>query len=409
MRSGAEAASGVGREWIGRTWARQATVRAAVGFLRWRRRRRPGRAGRGVAVIGFLETASGLGAAARGLLAALAPLEPVPIPIDSCAPTPRIPGVALGRSASAGGQRFDVGVHLYNPDIFLGLVRRHGGAPLLANDTNLAVVNWETERLPPGWPLVLSLYERLAAPSRFTAAAIRAATGRIVHVLPNCIGLEPVRVRTRADGHYEFLCLFDHHSDLERKNPLAVVRAFRVACEDLPPGVSGRLRVKCHANTPAEIVARLRAAAGAAAVEVMPETRSRDGMNRLWDECDCLVSLHRSEGFGLPVAEALARGIPVVATRQGGILDFVDDSGGLLVGGTAAVRGAARGAYAEWSGWIDPDERAAAAALRRVMHDYPAETARARAGRERLRAHTAPDAVLRAYHAAVAGAPGPAG
>lgn len=405
MTAGAEAAS-EGREWVGRTWARQAAVRAAVGVLRWRRRwPRPGRAGRGVAVIGFLETASGLGAAARGLLAALEPLDPVRIPIDSCAPTPRIPGAA-GRPASARDARCAVGVHLYNPDIFLGLVRRHGGRPLLAHDTNLAVVNWETERLPPGWPLVLSLYERLAAPSRFTAAAIRAATGRVVHVLPNCVGPGPVRVRTRTDGHYEFLCLFDHHSDLERKNPLAAIRAFCLACGDLPPGVSGRLRVKCHANTPAEIVACLRAAAGAAAVEILPETLSRDGMNRLWDECDCLVSLHRSEGFGLPVAEALARGIPVVATRQGGILDFVDDSGGLLVDGTAAVRGAAAGAYAEWSGWIDPDVSAAAAALRRVMGDYAAETARARAGRERLVAHTAPDAVLRAYRAAVADEPG---
>jgi len=368
-----------------------------------------GRAGRGVAVIGFLETASGLGAAARGLLAALEPLDPVRVPIDSCAPTPRIPGAAGGRPTPARAGRCEVGVHLYNPDIFLALVRRHGGRPILAHDTNLAVVNWETERLPPGWPLVLSLYERLAAPSRFTADAIHAATGRAVHVLPNCIGLGSVRVRTRTDGHYEFLCLFDHHSDLERKNPLAAIRAFRVACDDLPEGVSCRLRVKCHANTPTDIVDRLRAAAGAAAVEVMPETLSRDGMERLWHESDCLVSLHRSEGFGLPVAEALARGIPVVATRQGGILDFVDDSGGLLVDGTAAVRGTAGGTYAEWSGWIDPDVGAAAAAMRRVMRDYPAEVARARAGRGRLGAYTAPDAVLRAYRAAVADEHGPVG
>jgi glycosyltransferase involved in cell wall biosynthesis len=125
-------------------------------------------------------------------------------------------------------------------------------------------------------------------------------------------------------------------------------------------------------------------------------------MERLWDACDCLVSLHRSEGFGLPVAEALAQGIPVVATRQGGILDFVDDSGGLLIDGPAAVRGAASGGYAEWSGWIDPDVNAAAAAMRRVMRDYPAEVARARTGRERLGAHASRDAVLRAYRAAVA-------
>jgi glycosyltransferase involved in cell wall biosynthesis len=410
MTSDAAPASDVGREWIGKTWARRAAVRAAVGYLRWRRRRRPraSRAARGVAVVGVLETASGLGAAARGLLAALEPLDPVPISIGSCAPTPWMPDAARGRPAAPAPEGpFDVGVHLYNPDVFLGLVRRHGGGPLLASATNLAVVNWETQRLPSGWPHILSLYERLAAPSRFTADAIRAATGRAVHVLPNCVALGPERVRTRSDGRYEFLCLFDHHSDLERKNPFAAIRAFRVACDDLPPGTSCRLRVKCHANTPVGIVASLRAAAGDAAVEVVPETLSRDGMQRLWDACDCLVSLHRSEGFGLPVAEALAQGIPVVATRQGGILDFVDDSGGLLIDGPAAVRGAASGGYAEWSGWIDPDVNAAAAAMRRVMRDYPAEVARARTGRERLGAHASRDAVLRAYRAAVADDHGP--
>lgn len=126
-------------------------------------------------------------------------------------------------------------------------------------------------------------------------------------------------------------------------------------------------------------------------------------MQRLWAECDCLVSLHRSEGFGLPVAEALARGIPVVVTRQGGILDFMDDRGGLLIDGVPAVPGPAGSAsgYHEWSGWVEPDIQSAAAAMRLVMNNYPAAVARARNGRERLGDYTAPNAVLQAYLSAV--------
>jgi glycosyltransferase involved in cell wall biosynthesis len=298
---------------------------------------------------------------------------------------------------------FEVGVHVYNPDVFLGMVRQYGGGLLLPNRINVAVVNWETQHLPQAWPAVLSLYERLAAPSRFTAHAVSRATGREVHVLPNCVSLRPPRARARTDSHYEFLCLFDAHSDFDRKNPLAAIRAFCQAASDLPGDVSCRLRVKCHSNTPPSMLAMLKAAAGGATVEIVAETLSEDGMQRLWAECDCLVSLHRSEGFGLPVAEALARGIPVVVTRQGGILDFMDDRGGLLIDGVPAVPGPAGSAsgYHEWSGWVEPDIQSAAAAMRLVMNNYPAAVARARNGRERLGDYTAPNAVLQAYLSAV--------
>jgi glycosyltransferase involved in cell wall biosynthesis len=394
-----------------RRLARRIALEVTVRSLRLRRWRRPKGhpAAQGIAVIGFLETASGLGAAARGLLTAIDSLSPARISITPSAPTPLIPDVCGNHTSQTdnSSQGFNVGVHVYNPDVFLGLVRRFGGELLLPNRINLAVVNWETERLPRTWPAVLSLYELLAAPSRFTARAVSIATGREVHVLPNCVCPRPPRARIRTDSHYEFLCLFDAHSDFDRKNPLAVIRAFCQAASDLPRDVSCRLRVKCHSNTPPSMLAILKAEIGSATVEIIAETLSEDGMQRLWAECDCLVSLHRSEGFGLPVAEALARGIPVVVTRQGGILDFIDDRGGLLIDGLPAVPGPAASAsgYHEWSGWVEPDIQSAAAAMRQVMSNYPAAAARARDARERLAECTSPNAVLKAYLLAVSADP----
>jgi glycosyltransferase involved in cell wall biosynthesis len=375
---------------------RRIAVRGCVLWLKMTRRhaRAVSSPDRQVAVIGFLDTASGLGAAGRGLLRALEPLRPGSICIAPLALTPRLsdPSTTAGVEGD-----FEIGVHVYNPDIFLGLVRRYGGRLLHRGRLNMAVVNWETEVLPPTWPEVLSLYETLAAPSSFTAAAVEKATGRRVHVLPNCVPLQPCRVRKRIDRRFEFLCLFDHHSDFERKNPLATIRAFRIACRGLPPGVSCRLRLKCHVNTPMTLVERLKAAAAGEPVEILRQTLPDAGMQQLWDETDCLVSLHRSEGFGLPVAEALARAIPVVASRQGGVLDFIDDRGGLLVDGPPAVRGRLASDYGDWSGWIDPDVNAAADALRRIMTHYENEAARAAAGRDRLAAITSPAAVRRAF------------
>lgn len=375
---------------------RRIAVKAGVRWLKMTRRhaRLVSPPDRQVVVIGFLDTASGLGAAARGLVRAIEPLCPGAICIDPLAPTPRL----SDRSTSVDPEAdFEIAVHVYNPDIFLGLVRRYGGRLLHRGRLNMAVVNWETEVLPPSWREVLSLYETLAAPSSFTAAAVARATGRRVHVLPNCVPLQPCRVRKRSDRHFEFLCLFDHHSDFERKNPLAVIRAFRAACRRLPPGVSCRLRLKCHANTPMTLIERLQAAASADAVEILRQTLPDAGMQQLWDETDCLVSLHRSEGFGLPIAEAVARAIPVVASRQGGVIDFVDDRGGLLVNGPPAIRGRLGSDYGEWSGWIDPDVNAAADALLRIMTHYEEESARAAAGRDRLAAITSPAAVRRAF------------
>jgi len=369
---------------------------------RWLPRRQ---SANGTAVIGFFETASGLGSAARGLFAALDSIRPTAISVARQADTPPIPGWVIAKPFNNGRLKlgFDPAVHVYNPDVFLGLVRQYGGSLLLPNRRNVAVINWETQRLPASWPAVLSLYDVLVAPSVFTAQAIRKATGRPVHVLPNHVPLRPVRTRMRSDGHFNFLCVFDAHSDFERKNPLAAVRSFRLAKGSMPRGISCRLQVKCHRDTPLGLVKKLKAEAGDAAVDILSETLSEEGMEHLWQACDCLVSLHRSEGFGLAVAESLARGIPVVTTRQGGVLDFVDDRTALLIDGIAgepSLGGVADG-YGEWSGWIDPDINAAVCALQRVVSDYPAESARARVGRERLGTYASQEAVVKAYRAAV--------
>ena len=145
--------------------------------------------------------------------------------------------------------------------------------------------------------------------------------------------------------------------------------------------MSARLRIKCHAGTPATVLHSLQTAAGDAPIEIIADTLDEAGMDALWQECDCFVSLHRSEGFGLPVAEALSRAIPVIATRQGGILDFVDDGGCFLVDGPAAAAGPRAGPYREWSGWIDPDLSVAARHVLDVVADYSGAAGRAAAGR----------------------------
>lgn len=387
-----------------RAFARRAAIRTAAWWLRFRRFARPTApsASNSLAVIGFLETASGIGAAGRGLLTALAPLHPLPLSIDDCALTPRLPTAPTLTNGAASQCRVSLAAHIYNPDIFLRLVRTGRSHLICSPRINLAIVNWETDRLPPSWRHILELYDILCAPSCFTADALQRATGRPIHIVPNCVPVQPVRRVLSPSGHFEFLSLFDHRSDFDRKNPLAVIRAFVIAARRLPWGVSCRLRLKCHANTPPELLARLRTESEGAQIEILACTLSPVDMEVLWEESDCLISLHRSEGFGLPVAEAIARGIPVIATRQGGILDFVDDSGGFLIDGHASRSPSKDSAYPEWSGWIEPDIDAASQAIRAVMADYDRAAAAAMRARERLSHMTSQTAVLEAFQRAAA-------
>ena len=113
---------------------------------------------------------------------------------------------------------------------------------------------------------------------------------------------------------------------------------------------------------------RLQAAiAGAANIRLLDGDLSRDAYQRLVGSADVLLSLHRGEGFGLPMAEAMLRGKPVVATAWSGNLDFMDDASACLVpAGLVPVVDEAAAYRGEGGMWAEPDIAAAAAWLRRL-------------------------------------------
>jgi glycosyltransferase involved in cell wall biosynthesis len=386
---------------------RPTVVRGTVATTRLARRLRgrpsPIPADPSLSIVGLFETASGLGVIARGMRRVLADRSLQLVSISELSRTPRTPDASLDvlSPRSAGACQTDVAIHAYNPDVFLAAVRRCGTGFLTAARVNMALAIWETETLPPLWADILSLYDVICTPSQFAARAIERATNRPVHIVPICLPEQPARRRERSDNHFDFLCMFDHMSDVDRKNPHGAVVAFRNACHRLPSGSSARLRIKCHAGTPAAVLDTLRAAAGDAPIEIIAETLDEAGMDALWRESDCLLSLHRSEGFGLPVAEALSRAIPVIATRQGGILDFADDAGCFLVSGPAATAGPASGPYSEWTGWVEPDLTEAGRHMIDVVADYSQALQRASAGQSRIRHCLSPEQVRRQFDSAL--------
>jgi glycosyltransferase involved in cell wall biosynthesis len=250
---------------------------------------------------------------------------------------------------------------------------------------------WELPRIPDHWLPALEEVDEVWVPTRFVADAVRPFTGKPVRVVPHPVGQAPTGTSDRArfgfDSVFVVLCMFSATSSFERKNPIAAVRAFRQAFEDR----SDRLLVLKVANadeTPEEMEALLAAVGGAPNIRVEGRHMSDRERLDLIASADVLLSLHRAEGFGLVMAEAMLAGVPVIATGWSGNLDFIDDATGLLVPFRLVEATDRRGVYGTGQRWADPDVAAASGYLQALARDpgaFAAMRQRAKATvRERL-------------------------
>jgi glycosyltransferase involved in cell wall biosynthesis len=166
-------------------------------------------------------------------------------------------------------------------------------------------------------------------PSSYVAKAVSAKTGKPVRVMPHRVEVTPpASVPRKKFGLGEdaivFLTAIDFNSFLERKNILGVIEAFRAAFADDQTAV--QLVIKAHGGASSFRTPRaqlLEAAARDPRILVIDRVMPRREVTELQAASDVFVSLHRAEGFGLPIAECMALGRLVIATDYSGSTDFV--------------------------------------------------------------------------------------
>jgi glycosyltransferase involved in cell wall biosynthesis len=180
---------------------------------------------------------------------------------------------------------------------------------------------------------------------------------------------------------FYFMFSFDYNSSLERKNPLGVLRAFQAAFPNLSEDVG--LVIKStgghdYASLKAEIY---RVAHQDRRILIIDATMSRSEILSLVGQSDCYVSLHRSEGFGLGMAEAMGLGTVVIGTDYSGSTDFLSSRTAFPI--RYVLRQVREGEYVFGVGqkWAEPDESAAAEAMQRVFHDPSERRTRAAAAK----------------------------
>ena len=349
----------------------------------------------GVDVFGFFTAEHGIGEAARGLVAAL-DAAGVPHSAINYADTESRTDHPY---PTADVSRHRVLFAALNAD-HLPASRRIMGEDFWSNRYVISQWFWELETAPPWFRDAFPMVDELWAPTRFIEQMLRKNAPDTVKVryMPPAIEVPQVdpglsRGNFGLDDRFLFLFSFDFMSIAKRKNAIGLVRAFRKAFDD---GAGPHLVIKSINGDKRESdLGDLREAIGERTdITLMTDYLTRVEASTLTSLADCYVSLHRSEGLGLTITEAISLGVPVIATGYSGNLDFMDEWNTWRVPCSMTQVGPGAGGYPGHALWAEPDLDAAVRMMREV-HANPAE-ARNKAARAR-------DHLLNAFNPQAAG------
>ncbi|MEO8028805.1 MAG: glycosyltransferase, partial [Bryobacteraceae bacterium] len=350
----------------------------------------------GVNLVGYFHAKTGIGQTVRGAREALAATG-IPMSLRCADDT----GIDCLHESPVGpmSREFPYRTNLIyvNADQAI-LVRRRLGDAFYRNRRNVGFWTWELDEFPEEWQSAFAPYQEIWTSSTFCQKAICRLATVPVHCVPYAVA--PVVPEGMGRSHFGlpeekflFLFAFDVLSVPERKNPLAAVRAFEKAF-----GGDARFQLVLkvnHADRAPAFIAELKRACAPGAVRILDASLSREEMYGLIGCSDCIVSLHRSEGFGLLMAEGMYLGKPAIATKYSGNLDFMTADNSLLVDYKLIPVGLGCAPYDPVSVWADADVDQAAAYMKQVAESADLRSRLSIAGAEFVKANLSPEAVGR--------------
>lgn len=234
---------------------------------------------------------------------------------------------------------------------------------------------YELPRVPPLWVRASAIFHEIWAPSRFVVDALRSSGVEVpVRLMPHPVGLgAPPATPERATfgipaDAFAVLTLADLRSSAARKNLLGAISIYMQA---FPSPSSARpspcliVKVREDEAHPSFLIHARDVAHGRQDIQFLTGDLSSDEMHQLIASCNLILSPHRSEGFGLSLAEALLSGVPVLATGWSGNVDFMVGMPELSIDySLVPVRDLYRVYRARGQLWAEPDVEDAVSKLR---------------------------------------------
>ena len=354
----------------------------------------------GIAVIGYIKGELGLGEAAR-----------------SCMRSAQAAGIAVtgvdagfaslhrqeGESAASGDDPQPVNLLFVNAEQAAPVLRHLAveRPALLRARRTIGFWHWEQPDFPIDYLPCFAGLDEIWAPSSFVQAAIGAIAPVPVLRMPHAVTAAASPGACRAafglpEGVFLALVTYDFYSYQHRKNPQAAIAAYRAAASTAP--AMGLVIKTINGDKVPDAMAELRQATqDLPGVHVIDRYLNRQEMFDLEACCDCLVSLHRAEGFGLGLAEMMRLGKPVIATGWSGNTDFMTVDNSMPVGYTLAPLAEDVGPYRAGSLWAEADVAHAAACLARLARDPALGAALGSRAQADMEAYYSPAAIGRLY------------
>ena len=243
----------------------------------------------------------------------------------------------------------------------------------LKNRYNIGFWLWELEDFPAEWQYTFRLFDEIWTPAEFISNALRKVTSLPVYTMPYGL-VTPKMEPSCGRGHFGlpedkflFLVSYDGLSVSARKNPEGAIRAFTKAFSPADKGVG--LVIKATHESGGELDRLRGLLAGYPNVFILTESYSREVFNSLIQCVDAYVSLHRAEGFGLVMAEAMLLGTPVIATNWSANTEFMDSDTACMVEAELVELERDYPPYHAGWRWAAADEVQAAMWMRKLYED----------------------------------------
>jgi len=339
-----------------------------------------------VTIAGELSRPSGLGAGARLMAHALRQTTLPTHSLDLGTLTaPKSPTPAEKRSIPPHAALI---LHVNSPQMPIALTRL--GRNFTRTHPIIGHWAWELPTLPPIWRTGLACTHTIWVPSRFTADALQTITKTPIAIVPYPIATDPPRpsALTRADFNLPanaviVMVCFSLASSFTRKNPLAAIRAFREAFGNRPDRHLV-LKLSETDHYPDDMTMIRAAIHGATNIQLETRTFPEQDLHALMRHADIVLSLHRSEGFGLIPAQAMLLERTIISTDWSATAEYLDETCALPARYTLIPAHDPRGVFhAPNAVWAEADIAHAAQQLRLAADNAPLRAQLGKAARKR--------------------------